>query len=54
MQNVSQNEIKQIIKMQGLSRDKLEQIEKKVVLKNQKYVKRKVINLSFKIKKNHC
>ena len=41
MQNVSQNEIKQIIKMQGLSRDKLEQIEKKVVLKNTRICQKK-------------
>ena len=54
IQNLSQNEIKQIIKMQSLSRDELEQIRKKGVLKNTKYVKRRVINLSFKIRAKHC
>ena len=55
MQNLSQDELKQIIKMQNLSQNELEQIAKKRSIKKiQEYVKRSIINISFKIRAKHC
>ena len=41
MQNLSQNELKQIIKMQNLAQNELEQIVKKGVLKNTRICQKK-------------
>ena len=41
MQNLSQNELKQIIKMQNLAQNELEQIVKKEVLKNTRICQKK-------------
>ena len=54
MQNLSQNELIQITKMRNLSKNELEQIAKKRVFKIQEYVKRRIINLSFKNRARHC
>ena len=48
MQNLSENDLDQIKKMHNPSRDKLEQIAKMRRIK--KYVKRRVINCSFKVR----
>ena len=55
MQNISQNELMQITKIQNLSLNELEQIAKKRDIKKiQEYVKRRIINVSFKNRANHC
>ena len=53
--NLSQNYLEQITKMNNLSRNDLEQIaNERGIKKIQEYVKRRIINLSFKIRAKHC
>ena len=54
MQNLSQDELEQIARMNNLPKNKLEQIAKKK--RHQKiyeYVKRRINNISFKIRAKH-
>ena len=55
MQNLSQDELEQIARMNNLPQSKLEQIaKKKEALKIYEYVKRRIINIYFKIRAKHC
>ena len=54
MQNLSQNELKQIPKMQNLSQNKLEKIAKMRHIKNYKNMSRRIINYFFKIRAKPC
>ena len=53
MQNLSQDELEQIARMNNLPQNKLEQITKKEALKIYEYFKRRIINISFKIRAKH-
>ena len=55
IQNLSQNEIKQIIKCKFIMKwTRANGTKKKGIKKIQEYVKGRLINLSFKIRAKHC